>query len=228
MERASTGTILRCAAACASRGRPRRRGLCCFASATEASPDTAPSPHTSLAARRASALASPPPRPHAELGTRLLDVRGAPHAPLLPSRLLTSPDLKSPQWDDATALMVAAIYGHEGCVRLLLESKASVNATNVSLERAPPPSTCAMDQLHRTDPLALVHSAAMTQHCIGLHPRGSLRDHVARELLELTAQCATLLGWARHGPLVWAAPLPWRWGRGAHEQRHLSGHSAQH
>ena len=67
----------------------RRRGLCCFASATEALPDTTPSPHTSLAARRASALASPPPRRHAELGTRLLDVRGAPHAPLLPCRLVS-------------------------------------------------------------------------------------------------------------------------------------------
>ena len=31
--------------------------------------------------------------------------------------------------------MVAAAYNREGCVRLLLESKASVNATNVSLER---------------------------------------------------------------------------------------------
>ena len=31
--------------------------------------------------------------------------------------------------------MIAADYNREGCVRLLLESKASVNATNVSLER---------------------------------------------------------------------------------------------
>ena len=31
--------------------------------------------------------------------------------------------------------MIAAGYDREGCVRLLLESKASVNATNVSLER---------------------------------------------------------------------------------------------
>ena len=30
MEGTSTGTILRCAAACASRGRPRRRRFCCF------------------------------------------------------------------------------------------------------------------------------------------------------------------------------------------------------
>ena len=31
--------------------------------------------------------------------------------------------------------MAAALYDNEGCVRLLLESKASVNATSVSLER---------------------------------------------------------------------------------------------
>ena len=34
--------------------------------------------------------------------------------------------------------MWAANNGHEGCVRLLLESKASVNAKDVSLERALP------------------------------------------------------------------------------------------
>ena len=44
--------------------------------------------------------------------------------------------------------MAAAYYDNEGCVRLLLESNANVNATNVSLERdALPPSTPAMDQL---------------------------------------------------------------------------------
>ena len=44
--------------------------------------------------------------------------------------------------------MIAALHDREGCVRLLLESKASVNATDVSLERdALPPSTPAMDQL---------------------------------------------------------------------------------
>ena len=34
--------------------------------------------------------------------------------------------------------MNAAYYNREGCVRLLLESKASVDATDVSLERALP------------------------------------------------------------------------------------------
>ena len=44
--------------------------------------------------------------------------------------------------------MMAACCGREGCVRLLLESKANVNATDVSLERdALPRSTPAMDQL---------------------------------------------------------------------------------
>ena len=32
--------------------------------------------------------------------------------------------------------MISSDYGHEGCVRLLLDSKAAVNATNVSLEPA--------------------------------------------------------------------------------------------
>ena len=39
------------------------------------------------------------------------------------------------QWYGGTALMTAACDDREGCVRLLLESKASVDATNVSLER---------------------------------------------------------------------------------------------
>ena len=39
------------------------------------------------------------------------------------------------QIDGNTALMIAAMLDREGCVRLLLESNASVNATSVSLER---------------------------------------------------------------------------------------------
>ena len=35
-----------------------------------------------------------------------------------------------------TALMISSVYGREGCVRLLLDSKAAVNATDVSLEPA--------------------------------------------------------------------------------------------
>ena len=34
--------------------------------------------------------------------------------------------------------MIAARWDREGCVRLLLESNANVDATNVSLERALP------------------------------------------------------------------------------------------
>ena len=59
------------------------------------SPDTAPPRHNPTRchrqrARRASAVASPPPRRHAELGTRLLDVRGAPHARMLRTCRLVS------------------------------------------------------------------------------------------------------------------------------------------
>ena len=35
-----------------------------------------------------------------------------------------------------TALIISSAYGREGCVRLLLDSKAAVNATDVSLEPA--------------------------------------------------------------------------------------------
>ena len=130
-------------------------------------------PTASLAARRASALASPPPRPHAELGTRLLDVRGAPHAPLLPCVSFHIVGFDSPQRNDSTALMMAAANGHEGCVRLLLESKASVNATEVSLERALPqahvPWTSCPVVIHwpspqQSDGWAALHWAAAYGH----------------------------------------------------------------
>jgi ankyrin repeat protein len=40
------------------------------------------------------------------------------------------------QLAEYTALMISSARGHEGCVRLLLDSKAAVNATSVSLEPA--------------------------------------------------------------------------------------------
>ena len=46
------------------------------------------------------------------------------------------------QIDGSTALHCAANNDNEGCVRLLLESNASVDATDVSLERALPKHTC--------------------------------------------------------------------------------------
>ena len=43
------------------------------------------------------------------------------------------------QYYGFTALIAASANGHEGCVRLLLESEAiEVNATHVSLEHALP------------------------------------------------------------------------------------------
>ncbi len=47
------------------------------------SPDTAPSPHSSLHGARAAALAVPPPRRPAELGTRVLVAWRAPHPRVL-------------------------------------------------------------------------------------------------------------------------------------------------
>ena len=118
---------------------PRVGAVAAIAVARHGATETLPDPllHSELA-RRASALASPPPRRHAELGTRLLDVRGAPPARVLRTCRLVSHDrfwFVDQQDFDFTALMIAAAWNNEGCVRLLLESKASVNATNVSLER---------------------------------------------------------------------------------------------
>jgi ankyrin repeat protein len=45
-------------------------------------------------------------------------------------------EIVSLQVAECTALIVSSAYGHEGCVRLLLDSKAAVNATDVSLEPA--------------------------------------------------------------------------------------------
>ena len=77
--------------------------------------------------------AAPPSVAHAALV-----VRRAPH-PRVPIRLTTLARV-CVQDDGWTALMIASIYGHEGCVRLLIASGATVNATEVSLER-PLPST---------------------------------------------------------------------------------------
>jgi len=107
LEETSTGTILRCAAACASRGRPRRRRLC-LRCPRRARPTRRHIPH-SPAARRA------PCSP----------------IPLWPLRMARV----CVQEYGSTALMAASQFGHEGCVRLLIESGATVNATDVSLER---------------------------------------------------------------------------------------------
>ena len=131
---------MRCAAACASRGRPRPRRLCCFRRAALAR-DGAVSPEPAVP--RAAALAAPPPRRPAELGTRVLVAWRAPHprvlahAPRVLWHSMTPRVLYLPQNGD-TALMRASDNGREGCVRLLLEAEAiEVNAT-VSLEHALP------------------------------------------------------------------------------------------
>ena len=142
MERTSTGTVLRR----------------CF-------------PTAQLAARRASALAEPPPRRHAELRTRALDV---PHARVLAcsSRVLYALIVRvSCQVYGSTALMEASANGNEGCVQLLLEAGATVNDTEVSLERAftQAHATCASKPWaspssaiasHQVDGWAALHVAA--------------------------------------------------------------------
>jgi hypothetical protein len=79
-------------------------------------------------------------------------------------------------------LISAAIYGHEGCVRLLLESKASVNATSVSLERALPqahvPWTSCPVVIHWPSPQQNYDSTAL--HCAANN--GHLA--IAKRLLE--------------------------------------------
>ena len=59
---------------------------------------------------------------------------------------------------------MAAYKGHEGCVRLLLESKASVNATSVSLERALPqhvPWTSCLVVIHWPSPQQIRGNTAL-------------------------------------------------------------------
>jgi ankyrin repeat protein len=78
--------------------------------------------------------------------------------------------------------MISSWYGHEGCVRLLLEAKASVNDTNVSLEHALP-QYIAMDQLTRIHPLAphqQNYDGWTALHCAAAH--GHLA--IAKRLLE--------------------------------------------
>ena len=152
MEATSTGTILRCAAACASRGRPRRRRFCCFGRPRRrGSARLAPFPHSPDGAGLL-----PPPRRPAELGTRVLvGARRTPACPFVSPLwpLMMAPVCLVCQDDGRTALMVASVLGYEGCVRLLLDSGATeVNATSVSLERALTQAH-AIGQLQCRDPL---------------------------------------------------------------------------
>ena len=155
MERTSTGTILRCAAACASRGRPRRRRLC-LRSPPPRPPDTAPfSPQPSCTARAA------PPRARPFV------------SPLWPLRMARV----CVQQNGWTALIEASARGREGCVRLLIASEANVNATHVSLER--PLQAHAMGQLPCSDFVCVLPSVFRTtenQLCIGQQATATSRS----------------------------------------------------
>jgi len=144
-----------CAAACASRGRPRHRRYCCFGRppATDMALARHGAMSPQLAARRAAALAVPPTRRPAELGKRVLVAWRAPHPRMLAHapRVVALGDSSCASFAQhgSTALISASNHGHEGCVRLLLESEAiEVNATDVSLERARSPAMGPLPTFH--------------------------------------------------------------------------------
>ena len=168
-----------CAAACASRGRPRPRRLWCFR--RRARPRRRRSPE--LAVPRAAALAAPPPRRPAELGTRVLVAWRAPHprvlahAPRVLWHSMTPRVLHLPQ-NGHTALMIASAAGHEGCVRLLLEAEAIEVNAKVSLEHALP-QHMRWVRLHVVIPFGLsfvFRTSTIIQHCIGRHSTAAPRS----------------------------------------------------
>ena len=144
------------------------------------SPETAPCPHSSLHR----ALAAPPPRRPAELGTRVLVAWRAPHprvlahAPRVLWHSMTPRVLHLPQ-RGSTALLWASFNGHEGCVRLLLEAEAIEVNAKVSLEHALP-QHMRWVRLHVVIPLGLsfVFSTTTTirQHCITRHTTATSRS----------------------------------------------------
>ena len=79
--------------------------------------------------------AAPPTRGAWHTPPRRTGRAARPRAPNVSSRLTCRFWIVHQQAYDWTALMIAAGNDREGCVRLLLESKANVNATQVSLER---------------------------------------------------------------------------------------------
>ena len=168
-----------CAAACASRGRPRPRRLCCFRRRARPRRRLSPQP----AVPRAAALAAPPPRRPAELGTRVLVAWRAPHprvlahAPRVLWHSMTPRVLHLPQFG-RTGLMYASWNGREGCVRLLLEAEAIEVNAKVSLEHALP-QHMRWVRLHVVIPLGLsfvFRTTAMRQHCITRHAGAASRS----------------------------------------------------
>jgi len=146
------------------------------------SPETAPfSPE--LAVQRAAALAAPPPRRPAELGTRVLVAWRAPHprvlahAPRVLWHSMTPRVLHLPQ-SGFTALLIASWHGREGCVRLLLEAEAIEVNAKVSLEHALP-QHMRWVRFHVVIPFGLsfvFRAASMIQHCIGRHATATSRS----------------------------------------------------
>jgi len=179
LEGTSTGAM-GYAAACASRGRPRPRRLCCFRRRARPRRRRVP---TARCTARAAALAAPPPRHPAELGTRVLVAWRAPHPRVLahaPRGLwhsMTPRVLHLPQLG-YTALHYAACNGHEGCVRLLLEAKAIEVNAKVSLEYALP-QHMRWIRFHVVIPFGLsfvFRATAIGQHCIPRHSGAASRS----------------------------------------------------
>jgi len=74
--------------------------------------------------------------------------------------------------------MMASYYGHEGCLEILLDSEATVNDTDVSLERALPQAH-AVGQLQCSDFNDLLSPVFRTtdgQLCITRYPTAASRS----------------------------------------------------
>jgi hypothetical protein len=146
------------------------------------SPETAPVP-TARCTARAAALAAPPPRRPAELGTRVLVAWRAPHprvlahAPRVLWHSMTPRVLHLPKAGD-TALIVATYNGREGCVRLLLAAEAIEVNAKVSLEHALP-QHMRWVRFHVIIPLGLsfvFRTTTIGQHCITRHTGATSRS----------------------------------------------------
>jgi len=171
---------MRCAAACASRGRPRPRRLCCFR--RRARPRRRRVPTARCTARgRAGCAATPPPRRAWHTRPRRMARAAPPRARPRSSRALwhsmTPRVLHLPQ-DRYTVLVAASICGQEGCVRLLLAAEAIEVNAKVSLEHALP-QHMRWVRFHVVIPFGLsfvFRAASMIQHCIGRHATATSRS----------------------------------------------------
>jgi hypothetical protein len=186
LDGASTGTILiMCAAACASRGRPRPRRLWCFR--RRARPRRRAVPTARCTARgRAGCAATPPPRRAWHTRPRRMARAAPPRARPRSSRALwhsmTPRVLHLPQ-GGSTALIEASLHWsasnlHEGCVRLLLATEAIEVNAKVSLERALS-QHMRWVRLHVVIPFGLsfvFRTSTMRQHCFGRQSTATSRS----------------------------------------------------